>query len=111
MSRWLLLSSCMLVLAAVGSLEPTRSAGARGLGGQCGRDRDCQSGLICSTDADVMDGQCTASCNSSAACAERFGVASECLGADVCAQTCKTDRDCASGSACNEYNWCDRPKP
>jgi hypothetical protein len=97
MSRWLLLSCCLLVLAAIGYAEPRRLPNAHPLGGACVGDRQCQLGLYCKYVPQVMDGQCTASCSSTPACQEYFGTESVCLGADVCARTCKADSDCPTG--------------
>jgi hypothetical protein len=107
MSRWLLLSCCVLVLAAVSNIEARRLPNARALGGQCLSDSECQTGLRCTHVTDVMDGQCAAPCNSTPWCQERFGSESLCLGADVCARTCKADADCAAGAHCNGYHWCE----
>ncbi|MDD9932643.1 MAG: hypothetical protein OXT09_03525 [Myxococcales bacterium] len=107
MSRWLLLSCCVLVLAALAYAEPTRSPTASGLGGSCATDRDCQLGLECAYVAGVIEAQCTASCNATPACQERFGTQSLCLGADLCTRTCEQDTDCPSDTACNTYGWCE----
>jgi hypothetical protein len=107
MSRWLLLSCCLLVLTAVAYIEPTRAHDARPLGGQCASDRDCQLGLMCAHETGVIEGQCSAVCNSTPACQERFGSESMCLGADVCARTCGNDDGCSHGGSCNAYGWCE----
>ena len=109
MSRWLLLVCCVSVLGAVSSFETTRAPDAQPLGGPCVRDHECQLGLSCVFTPGVMEGQCTASCNETAACTERFGSKSMCLGADLCARTCHGDADCAQGSRCNAYGWCEAP--
>jgi hypothetical protein len=111
MSRWLLLTCCISVLGAIAYIEPTRAANAHVLGGSCARDRDCQLGMSCVFEADVMEGQCAATCNDSAACHEQFGSESVCVGADLCARTCTQDADCAQGSQCNAFNWCEVPAP
>ena len=110
MSRWLLLASCLLVLSAVAYSEPRRAPNAHTLGGDCVSDRQCQLGLSCTYVADVIEGQCAAACNSTAACQTRFGSESVCLGADVCARTCAADRDCPSASRCNAFGWCEGAK-
>jgi hypothetical protein len=107
MSRWLLLTCCLSVLGAITAIQPTRPAGARALGGACAIDRDCQLGLSCVFVPEVMEGQCATSCNDTEACQEQFGSESMCLGADLCARTCKEDKDCAAGSRCNQYGWCE----
>lgn len=107
MSRWLLLSCCVLVLASIGYMRPQREANARPLGAACIGDRQCQLDLRCTFVANVMEGQCAAPCNSTPACQERFGSASLCLGADLCARTCQTDRDCPSAGHCNDFHWCE----
>lgn len=33
-----------------------------------------------------------------------------CIGAERCARTCDTDRDCPKGAFCNEYGWCRRTR-
>ncbi len=108
MSRWLLASCCVLVLAAIGNIEPQRLPNAHMLGGACSNDSECQLGLLCTHARDVIDGQCAATCNSTPSCQERFGSLSVCLGADVCARTCSADRDCPQGAHCNSYRWCER---
>jgi hypothetical protein len=107
MSRWLLVSCCLLVLTAVSYIEPTRAHDARPLGGLCVSDRECQLGLMCAHEAGVMEGQCSAMCNSTPSCQERFGAESMCIGADICARTCSNDAECASGGSCNAYGWCE----
>jgi hypothetical protein len=107
MSRWLLISCCLLVLTAVAYIEPTRAHDARPLGGQCATGRDCQLGLTCVDQAGVMEGQCSASCNSTPSCQERFGTESMCIGADICARTCSNDAGCSPGASCNAYGWCE----
>jgi len=107
MSRWLLVSCCVLVLSAIAYIEPTRAHDAKPLGGHCDSDRDCQLGLDCMFVAGVIEGQCSATCNSTASCQERFGSESMCLGADVCTRTCGNDAGCAAGGSCNAYGWCE----
>ena len=107
MSRWLFAVCCALCAAAFGFVEPVRSPTARALGGSCARDRDCQLGLQCTFLPGVLEGQCSASCNSTPACQERFGEQSLCLGADVCARACSGTESCPNGSTCNLYGWCE----
>jgi hypothetical protein len=95
------------VLVAVSNIEPRRQPDARPLGGSCQIDLECQVGLECAHVSGVMKGQCAASCNAEASCQERFGSASMCLGADLCARTCQADAECPSGSRCNDYRWCE----
>jgi hypothetical protein len=110
MSRWLFLSSCLLVLGAVAySSEPARRSDARELGAACGSTQECQVGLRCGQDESVLATQCSASCNETTFCQEHFGAASVCLGADLCARTCSTSADCPAGTACNVYGWCEKP--
>jgi hypothetical protein len=109
MSRWLFAALCALCAAAFGFVEPGRSPTARALGGACAHDRECQLGLQCTFLPDVLEGQCSASCNSTPACQERFGEQSLCLGADVCARACTSldAQTCPKGSTCNLYGWCE----
>ena len=107
MSRWLFVFCCGLLLVAGSYLGRGRSAAARELGGLCSSDSDCQVGLTCAQVPGVMEGQCSAFCNSNALCEERFGSASMCVGADLCARTCGTQAECPQGSGCNAFGWCD----
>lgn len=107
MSRWFLMSCCLLVLTAVAQIGPTRAHDAKPLGGRCASDRDCQLGLACLSRDGVIEGQCSATCNATLSCQDRFGTASMCLGADVCARTCGNDAGCPSDSGCNAYGWCE----
>lgn len=108
MSRWFLLLCCGLTLVALASIEPpARAADAGPLGSACTVDRDCLLGLECVYEAGVMEAQCAARCNETAACQEDFGTASMCLGADLCARTCQADADCPEGAVCNAYGWCE----
>jgi hypothetical protein len=108
MNRWLLVSFCALVLIAIAYIEPTRAHDAKALGGECNSDRDCQHGMSCMQVAGVLEGQCSATCNATPSCQERFGAQSMCLGADVCARTCGNDAGCAGDGSCNAYGWCER---
>ena len=108
MSRWLLLCGALLVLLALTALEPSRAPNAGPLGAACETDGACQHRLECVDIGGVVEGQCAASCNSSASCQERFGRDSVCLGADVCARTCRLDVDCSGGARCNRWGWCER---
>ena len=107
MSRWLFAALCALSAAAFGFVEPVRLPNARGLSGLCAHDRDCQFGLRCTFVPGVLEGQCSASCNSTAACQEHFGEASLCLGADICTRACTAPQSCPSGTTCNAYGWCE----
>jgi hypothetical protein len=107
MSRWLFVFCCGLLLVVGSYSERGRSAEARGLAGQCTSDRDCQAGLTCAQVPGVMEGQCSSFCNSSETCEERFGSASMCVGADLCARSCATQAECPEGSTCNAFGWCD----
>lgn len=110
MSRWLFLSSCLLVLGAVAyAAEPSRRADARDLGAPCERTEECQVGLRCGGSDGVLGAQCSAGCNETTFCQERFGSASVCLGADLCARTCGTSEECPAGTTCNVYGWCETP--
>ena len=107
MNRWLLMFCCLLVLSALAQAEPTRGPSAKGLGGDCAIDRDCQLRLECGYVDGVIEGQCTASCNATAACQEQFGAHSLCLGADLCARACSGNANCPARSACNSHGWCE----
>lgn len=110
MSRWLFLSSCLLVLGAVAyAAEPTRRPDAKDLGAACESTQQCQAGLRCG-DEDVIPAQCSATCNDTSSCQERFGAASICLGADLCARTCGTNAECPGDTQCNAYGWCERAR-
>lgn len=107
MSRWLFAACCALCAAAFGFVEPVRLPTAAGLGGVCAHDRDCQFGLQCTFVPGVLERQCSAGCNATAACQERFGEESLCLGADICARACISSETCPRGSSCNLYGWCE----
>lgn len=107
MSRWLLLSLSVLILGTVAHLGAVRSPTAQPLGGSCVSDRDCQMDLECANVVGVIEGQCSASCNSSESCTDRFGD-SMCLGADLCARNCDESNPCPDGITCNAYGWCER---
>jgi len=107
MSRWLLLSLSVLILGTVTHLRGVRSPSAQSLGGACISNRDCQFDLECTNVPGAIEGQCSATCNSSESCTDRFGE-SMCLGADLCARTCDANLPCPDGTACNAYGWCER---
>ena len=107
MSRWLLLSLSVLILGTVTHLRSVRSPSAQPLGGACVTDRDCQIDLECVSEPDVIEGQCSATCNSSESCTDQFGAAM-CLGADLCARACDANNACPDGIVCNAYGWCER---
>ena len=108
MSRWLFLVSCLGVLAAVGRAEPARHQDARGLGGLCEGTVDCHERLACASVDGVLDGQCSAVCNSDAACEEAFGAPAMCVGADRCVRSCGPGGHCPVGTLCNGFGWCER---
>ena len=109
MGRLLLLSSSVLVLAAVALIGPqSRAPHAHGLGGACDVTRDCVEGLRCVDSDGVIEGQCSAPCSDSSSCQNRFGAQAMCLGADLCARSCARTADCPSGTDCNVYGWCER---
>jgi len=107
MSRWLLLSLSVMILGAVVQLRTVRSPDAKPLGGACLSDSECQLDLQCSNLVGVIEGQCSATCNSSESCTDRFG-SSMCLGADLCARTCDANNPCPDSTVCNAYGWCER---
>lgn len=107
MSRWLLLSLSVLILGTVGHLRSVRAPNAQSLGGACTTDRDCQLDLECVAEHGAIEGQCSASCNSSESCEDRYG-ASICISADLCARTCDASNPCPEGTQCNAYGWCER---
>jgi hypothetical protein len=108
MARWLLLCALVLVAFVLGYRAVTRASDAQPLGGVCDSTYECQVGTRCVAMDGVIDGQCSATCNSDASCSDLFGAAAMCLGADVCARTCESAADCPSGTACNRYGWCER---
>lgn len=111
MGRWLFLVLCLVTLVAAIELEPTsRPAGASSLGGRCETTLDCQYGLSCVGGDGPLAGQCAAACSSTVSCTERFGPQTMCIGVDQCAVTCEDDAACPSGSACNEYGFCEAPQ-
>lgn len=107
MSRWLFIVLCLVTVGSL-HLRPTeRSANGAPLGGQCASDSQCQSGLTCVDGAGPLMGQCAARCASDASCHQRFGQQSLCIAVDQCALACDRDQDCASGTACNAYGFCE----
>ena len=109
MARWVALSSFVIVIAAFGLRDGERAADAAGLGGVCESTQGCQRGTRCVDQAGVMAGQCSTSCSDNNACADHFGAAVLCLGADLCARACDDAADCPAGTQCNAYGWCERP--
>jgi hypothetical protein len=109
MGRWLSLSACLFVVGALTYSDATRAPDAKHLGGACSSTHECRKGTTCLELEGVMNGQCSAACNASDACQQRFGAGSICIGADVCARTCQTTSDCPASTACNAYGWCERP--
>jgi len=109
MGRWLWLSSSLLVLGALSTIDPARAPDASSLGGTCESTRDCVEGTRCIHHRDgALDGQCSSACSATQACQSEFGQASLCLGADLCAPTCAQAADCPGGTRCNVYGWCER---
>ena len=108
MGRWLLLSSGLVLLGAMGALDDQRAPDAHGLSGVCETTRDCQSGTRCVQDEAALEAQCSAPCSATASCQEQFGSPAICLGVDLCARACAQASDCPAGTVCNAYNWCER---
>jgi hypothetical protein len=110
MMRWLLLSgSCLLVIGALTYADAGRAPDAQPLGGVCESTHQCRKGTTCVETDGVMAGQCSTTCNSSAACDAQFGTASICLASDLCVRACQNAEQCPTGTACNAYGWCERP--
>lgn len=109
MARWIGLSLFVAAIVTVGLRDGRRAADARGLGGVCESTHGCLRGTRCVEQDGVMIGQCSSSCSDDAACAEHFGGAVLCLGADLCARACGEASDCPDGTTCNGYGWCERP--
>ena len=113
MARWLLIGSCLLTtLVAVGyrDVQRQRAPDAKPLGAICENTHECRWGTSCMEVEGVMRGQCSASCNANVRCTESFGGNSLCLGADVCARTCRSSAECPSQMRCNASRWCARPE-
>jgi len=112
MGRWLLLSSSLIVLGALYTIDASsstaRAPDARTLGGTCDSTRDCRNRMQCVENVGVLDGQCSAACADTSACQQAFGVQALCLGADLCARACAGDGTCPNGTICNAYGWCER---
>ena len=108
MSRWLFMLACLAVLVGVGRADPPRLPEARDLGGPCEGLRGCRAGLICADVDDVLEGQCSATCNSDETCRQAFGPSSMCIGVDRCVLVCTVDQECPEGTFCNPYGWCER---
>ena len=70
MSRWLFLLSCLGVLVALVQMEPSRSEATQPLGGPCESRAQCSVDLACADAEGALEGQCSARCNSDAACQE-----------------------------------------
>ncbi|MEY4578431.1 MAG: hypothetical protein RL701_3134 [Pseudomonadota bacterium] len=111
MARWLVMCACMFGVVSVGYREVSRAPDARPLGGVCESTHECRKGTRCFDVQGVMEGQCSAPCNSNALCNNTFGAAALCLGADLCARTCRFSSDCPEGTTCNAYSWCERGEP
>ena len=110
MSRWLFLGCSLMVVGAWALVDPPRDAEASELGGVCESTRECRAGTRCVDSAGVIEGQCSASCSENTSCQAEFGVRGLCLGADLCARACTGAgaTDCARGTVCNAYGWCER---
>ena len=96
-----------LLLAMLFLGQPRRGPAARPLGSPCAGDLECRVGMSCADLDGVLSGQCSATCNSDAACRDEFGDASMCIGADRCVRTCASDAECTEGTDCNAYGWCE----
>ncbi|MDD9969663.1 MAG: hypothetical protein OXR73_25685 [Myxococcales bacterium] len=100
--------SCLGILAASGQAKPARDADAAGLGGTCESSSACQEPLSCAFEAGVLEGQCSAVCNTDAACEDAFGGPALCVGADRCVRGCSATIPCPVGTGCNGFGWCER---
>lgn len=108
MARWLLLCTCLVAVVLFGYRDAVRSKDAKSLGGVCESTFECKKGTTCISNEGVLEGQCSSECSSSAACAEAFGTGTQCIGADLCARSCRSSTDCPQDTACNGYGWCER---
>jgi len=112
MARWLFIGSLLFTsLVAVGYRDVKRAPDAKPLGGVCESTHECRWGTSCMEIEGVLRGQCSASCNADAGCTASFGGHSLCLGADVCARSCRSAAECPAETRCNAYGWCERPDP
>ena len=109
MLRWLPVVLCGLVLGGLAYGQSGRAPDARPLGGSCLWDRECLLGLQCVEVDGVLAGQCSAACNTTGSCQQRFGQSALCIGADVCVRTCENADQCPGGTTCNAYGWCETP--
>jgi len=110
-ARWLLIGSLLLTtLVAVGYRDVNRAPDAKPLGAACESTHECRWATSCIEVEGVLRGQCSASCNENASCTEAFGGNSLCLGADVCARSCRSSAECPVQTRCNAYGWCERPE-
>ena len=90
--------------------ESSGRPGAGSLGAPCQTSADCSGSLFCPLDSPqhVLDGQCSATCDSSNACDASLGPSRACIGANLCVRDCVNDSDCPAGTTCNDYQWCQR---
>lgn len=108
MARWLAACSFVVGIVTLGLRDTHRAADAERLGGLCESTHGCQQGTRCVDVEGVMEGQCSTECSETQACSQRFGPAVLCVGADLCARACQVASDCAQGTICNAYGWCER---
>ena len=108
MARWAVLSTFLIAVVTIGLRDGQRAADAKGLGGVCESTHGCLRGTRCVDQDGVMEGPCSTGCSDNMACADHFGGAVLCLGADLCARACGETADCPAGTECNAYGWCER---
>jgi hypothetical protein len=84
-----------------------------GIGAPCESTTDCKAGLDCHFDTVNYIGhkQCTAACDLSNPCEDRFGSQTFCIGADICVQSCRDSADCPAKTVCSSNKWCKREGP
>jgi hypothetical protein len=64
-------------------------------GSFCDTDRDCYSGVCCTSESNCRGGMCTYSCRDDRDCPPDMACEH-----DVCFFRCSSDRDCAVGQSC-----------
>lgn len=105
----------MLVAANVSGclLDATEEKRKGGLGELCESSADCEEREYCSVNANkssVVSNQCTGSCQDDDDCVFKLisATGTRCLTSKTCVRLCTVNSDCPSGTACNEYQWCER---